>query len=433
MAMVIFLPRGLLWSSGTATSAHCAPREARPALAQAFHVIFGAATGAAFSATVVAEAGWDSISATSEVIARAQVTHFFMNIPRRHCPPQRRDSPTSHGVGSSRKVQCATTPDRHLVPTVSRPTPRYIAASDTKTYRDGMSTFLYELGRWSFRHHTRVIVAWFVVLLVGAGAAAALGEGTRNQFDIPGTEANDAFAGLARTFPELSGVTAYVVVVAPEGGSMTSATSKRLVEQTVDRIDDVKGVGDATSPYDDMVRSIAVSPDEKAVQIQVQLKGKLEDVTPKIKSDLQGTAAPLEQADYDKLSAIAPTIADVVPAGAAADSTAAATWQEELAVIGRALGREAEATTLTGQVEAAFRTAADEHPEFAGKTVSVVLYRMFRSFRTAVMPIATAVIGVVVTVELIWTATGFFTVSATAPLLALMIGLAVGIDYALFI
>lgn len=87
-----------------------------------------------------------------------------------------------------------------------------------------------------------------------------------------------------------------------------------------------------------------------------------------------GAYAYLEQADYDKLTAIAPTIADVIPEGESADSTAAASWQTEFAVIGRALGRETEATTLTDDVEADFTSAQDAHPEFAGKTVSVVLY-----------------------------------------------------------
>ncbi|RYJ06357.1 MAG: hypothetical protein EON52_06790, partial [Actinomycetales bacterium] len=284
------------------------------------------------------------MSATSEVIARAHVTHFFMNIPRCLNRPSRvkgRLNLTRAGgpwQGSLRNYS-ELTPVSCLCRDEHR---RYIAASDTKTYREAMSTFLYELGRWSFRHHTRVIVAWFVIVLVGAGAAAGLGDGTRNQFDIPGTEANDAFAGLARTFPELSGVTAYVVVAAPEGSSMTSATSRRLVEQTVERIDDVKGVGSATSPYDEMVRSIAISPDEKAAQVQVQLEGKLEDVTPRIKSDLQGTAEPLEKAGYD------------VAFGGDAFTN---------------MGPRLSITEIIGVIVA-----------------FIVLYRMFRSLRTAVMP-----------------------------------------------
>ena len=87
-----------------------------------------------------------------------------------------------------------------------------------------------------------------------------------------------------------------------------------------------------------------------------------------------GAYAYLEQADYDKLSRIAPTIADLVPAGQAANSTAAASWQEELAAIGRALGKADEAGSLTDDVEGDFQAAADAHPEFTGKTVSVVLF-----------------------------------------------------------
>ncbi|WP_432519218.1 ABC transporter substrate-binding protein [Kineococcus sp. SYSU DK006] len=87
-----------------------------------------------------------------------------------------------------------------------------------------------------------------------------------------------------------------------------------------------------------------------------------------------GAYAYLEQADYDKLSAIAPTVGDVIPAGEGADSTAAASWQEELQVIGRALGKADEASALTQDVEGDFQDAVDAHPEFTGKTVSVVLY-----------------------------------------------------------
>jgi iron complex transport system substrate-binding protein len=87
-----------------------------------------------------------------------------------------------------------------------------------------------------------------------------------------------------------------------------------------------------------------------------------------------GTYAYLEQADYDKLTAIAPTIGDAIPAGEGADSASAAGWQEELKVIGQALGKVDEASSLTDEVEEDFQDAIEAHPEFAGKTVSVVLY-----------------------------------------------------------
>jgi RND superfamily putative drug exporter len=252
-----------------------------------------------------------------------------------------------------------------------------------------MSTYLYELGRRSFVHHGRVLLAWLVVVLVGAGAALSLGDGTRDEFEIPGSEANDAFAALDRTFPELAGLSAYVVVVAPDGTSIDSARSRELVDRTVADLERVEGVTSVTSPYDELARASSISGDDRAAQVQVQLEGGFENVTPTLKSDLQATGSTLEDAGYT--------------VGFGGD--AFANTGPKLSII-----------EIIGVIVALF-----------------VLYRMFRSWRAAFMPIITALVGVVVSMELIWTATGFLSVSSTAPLLALMIGLAVGIDYALFI
>ena len=63
----------------------------------------------------------------------------------------------------------------------------------------------------------------------------------------------------------------------------------------------------------------------------------------------------------------------------------------------------------------------------------VVLFLTLGSLRAAGMPLLTAVLGVGLTMIVILGATGITVVSSTTPLLALMLGLAVGIDYALFI
>src|SRR5690606_36484941 len=63
----------------------------------------------------------------------------------------------------------------------------------------------------------------------------------------------------------------------------------------------------------------------------------------------------------------------------------------------------------------------------------VVLIVTFRSFAVAGLPLGTAVLGVGISMAGIFAATAFTTISSTTPLLALMLGLAVGIDYALFI
>ncbi len=77
-----------------------------------------------------------------------------------------------------------------------------------------MSTLLYALGRWSYRHSWRVLIAW--VLLLGTRAARArspLGQGTDNSFSIPGTESQAGIEQLNRTFPQASGTSAQMIIV----------------------------------------------------------------------------------------------------------------------------------------------------------------------------------------------------------------------------
>ncbi len=62
-----------------------------------------------------------------------------------------------------------------------------------------------------------------------------------------------------------------------------------------------------------------------------------------------------------------------------------------------------------------------------------VLIVTFRSIAVAWFPLVSALIGVALAITLIFLSTAFATVSSTTPMLAIMLGLAVGIDYALFI
>jgi iron-siderophore transport system substrate-binding protein len=75
------------------------------------------------------------------------------------------------------------------------------------------------------------------------------------------------------------------------------------------------------------------------------------------------------QERYDSLAAIAPTVG--APEGVGAYQT---TWQQQLELVGQALGRTEEAEELQGEVEQAFTDAAAEHPEFDGTEVAVGAY-----------------------------------------------------------
>ncbi|ANJ28232.1 efflux RND transporter permease subunit [Agromyces aureus] len=254
-----------------------------------------------------------------------------------------------------------------------------------------MSTLLYSLGRWSYRHPWRVLVSWLLLLVIAGGAFALFGKGTSNSFSIPGTEAQAGLEQLNRSFPQASGTSAQFIVVAPDGSSVEDDAFKTGIEQTITDIEGLDGVLAVTDPYNEMVTGL-ISDDETAALVRLQFDGEATDVPESTKTKLHEMT--------DELGASLPEGTEVVLGG---DLFA-------LSVPG---------ITLT---------------EGVGLLIALfVLIVTFRSIRMAGLPLASAVIGVALSLSLIMLSTAFATISSTTPLLALMLGLAVGIDYALFI
>lgn len=254
-----------------------------------------------------------------------------------------------------------------------------------------MSSFLYRLGRSAARHRALVLLIW-IVLLTGAGGGATLfNHGTDDSFEIPGSESQQALDYLDRVFPEVSGTSAQLVVVVPEGErvetpAITSATADAVTE--LERLDQVVMV---LNPFSDDVTG-ALSTDNRAAMVSVLLEVDLLNVSEETKAGITTIAEEYERAIGGD--------ADVYAGGDALSERV-----PELSVV-----------------------------EAAGLVIAlVVLLVVFRSFLAAGMPLLTAVIGVGVSIGLIMLATIMVPISSTAPMLAVMLGLAVGIDYALFL
>ncbi|WP_129339640.1 MMPL family transporter [Cellulomonas endophytica] len=254
-----------------------------------------------------------------------------------------------------------------------------------------MSSSLYRLGRWVYRAHRRVAALWLAVVVLAGLAAGLLSQGTDDTFSIPGTESGAALDQLSRTFPQVSGATATLVVVAPDGAAVTDADVQGPVEEAVDALGGLDGVAAVTDPYTGDVSGV-VSDDGSAAVVSIQLDGSAQSVP-------AATVAGLEDAAADLGAAL--------PDGAQA-----------------ALGGDLFANEVPGVTPT----------EGLGVLVAlVVLVVTFGSFLAAGMPLLTAVLGVGLSMAGIFVATAVTTISSTTPLLALMLGLAVGIDYALFI
>ena len=247
-----------------------------------------------------------------------------------------------------------------------------------------MSTFLYRLARWCFRNRWATMSAWLVIL-VGAGVvASASGGKTNDAVTIPGTEAQQAISVLQAKLPAASGSSTQVVFATPNA-DITSSSYQTAITAAVKKAGAIGGqVTRATDPY----QTKAISP--------------------------------------DKHVALGSVFYDV----AAADVTSGTLDAVDAAFSGaRAAGVQVE---FGGEVYP--RAAPGVNSEAIGILVALlVLIITFGSFVAAGLPILTAVIGVGATTFAITALASVLNIATAATSVSSLLGLACGIDYALFI
>ncbi|MFD0687893.1 MMPL family transporter [Actinomadura fibrosa] len=241
-----------------------------------------------------------------------------------------------------------------------------------------MASLLYRLGRWCFGHRGPVVLIWLLLLGVLGGAAAAFSGPTSDEFRMPGTESQRAMDALERQFPQAGGATGTVVIAAPEGAKLTKAQVAPVVKEAAA----VPGAVGATDPF----QSGTVSADGRYALVQVQFADEAAEIT-----DAQRTAYLHVGQDVQGLK--------VAPGGEVAKE-----------------GGETGATEVIGVVVAA-----------------VVLIVTFGSLVAAGMTLVNALVGVGAGMAGLYALTGVVELNSASPVLALMLGLAVGIDYSLFI
>jgi putative drug exporter of the RND superfamily len=251
-----------------------------------------------------------------------------------------------------------------------------------------VATLLYRLGRFSFRHPWRMIAVWLILMIGILGGGVALGGKTNDSFAIPGTESQNAIDRLEAVFPSAAGASAQIVVTVPTGASVENQPYRSAIDELVTKAAKVSGVDNASSPFGKYA-SDAVSANKTAAIVQVQFTHQQSDVTPKSLADLKS------------LSSIATDAGMKIGYGGSVyqDTSVTISPTEGIGVI------------------------------FAG----IVLFIAFGSLLAAGMPLLTAIVGIGVTIGGVLAASKFLVIGSSTPLLALMIGLAVGIDYGLFI
>ncbi|MFF9077245.1 MMPL family transporter [Streptomyces sp. NPDC014872] len=247
-----------------------------------------------------------------------------------------------------------------------------------------MATFLYRLGRFSFRRRRLVALLWAVVLAACAFAAAKAPTAPEDGFSMPGTESQRAFDLLDERFPGQSSnsADARIVFVAPKGQKVTAGTNRAAVERVVAAVAGGPQVKAALDPFD---MAGAISEDGRTAYSTITYDVQSVDLT-------DATTKALEDAAED--------------------------------------GRKAGLTVELGGSALLPDSEVGGSTELAGiVAAAVVLLVTFGSLAAAGLPLLTAIVGVGAGVASIIAAG----MSTTTTTLAMMLGLAVGIDYALFI
>ncbi|MEU5553688.1 MMPL family transporter [Micromonospora sp. NPDC047793] len=248
-----------------------------------------------------------------------------------------------------------------------------------------MAWHLFRLGRWSFRRRWTVAGIWALLLLTVALGATTLSGKTNDSFELSGIESTQAFDLIRERDPDAvpNGATARVVFQAPDGETLADPANQQAVSDSLAalRTENVRSI---VGPFE----AGAVSEDGRTGFASVSYARSAVDLTT---SDREALEAARDVAERAGLTAT---------------------------VGGDVLGVE-----IGGAIA-----------ELIGIAIAfVVLALTLGSLVAAGMPLLTALVGVGIGAASIAALTGFVDLSTTTPALGTMLGLAVGIDYALFI
>ncbi|MBT0773998.1 MMPL family transporter [Kineosporia sp. J2-2] len=248
-----------------------------------------------------------------------------------------------------------------------------------------MASALYRLGRFAYRRRLLVLVSWLLILLVAGGTAGRLGSNLDDAFTLPGSSSQEAMDDLGEALPSAAGTSAQIVFRAPGGQKITDPQNRQTVQQAL------AAAGKAP-------QVVAVSDPFQGKTVSADGSTALASVSYAVESD---------ELDEDAVPGLEQSVSAARDAGLTVETG----------------GQAYSGTGESGHVT-----------ELMGLAIAlVVLLVTFGSFLAAGLPLLTALIGVAVGICGLYALSHVFTVSSTAPTLALMLGLAVGIDYALFL
>ena len=251
-----------------------------------------------------------------------------------------------------------------------------------------MASLLYRMARWVAHHPVKALLLWVVIIVALSGVVSVVGAQTTNDNSLPGTQSQDATNVLAADFPPTENGTSPIVFKV-KSGTVNSTANKNAITASVKALAKVPHVTQATSPYGN------------AAQYLQSKSGTIAYVP--VLMNVSSAAITEEQAQA-VLNAADPAVKAGIQV--AAGGTVGATLSNP----------NTDSSTVIGLIAAV-----------------IILAVSFGTLIAMFLPIISAVIGLALGLAIIGLLGHIVAVPSIAPTLATMIGLGVGIDYALFI
>ncbi|MES2630564.1 MAG: MMPL family transporter [Patescibacteria group bacterium] len=247
-----------------------------------------------------------------------------------------------------------------------------------------MGRFLQALAKLAYSHPWRVLAVWLLILAALITATVLYMKPPSSSIAIPGTSAQKAIDTVGELFPEAGGGSGRIVFKVENG---TIADQKTEIDALLAEVAEVEGVSQVVSPF---ISPTFISESGDIAYAQVQLEESM---------------GSIEAVTFDSINE---------------DVEAARSSELQIEMGGALIDNAPGEIVGVGEI--------------AGVVIAlVVLLMTLGSLIAAGMPLLTALLGIGVSITALFSLSQVITISSTTPVLAIMLGLAVGIDYALFI
>nr|WP_239547317.1 MMPL family transporter [Kocuria palustris] len=307
------------------------------------------------------------------------------------------------------------------------------------------------MGRGAATRAWAAVITWIVLLGLAGGAFAAFGGTLSNSFEIPGTETQQLADRLADELPEANQGMG-TIVFSTEDGSQFTDEQKTEIGEALDAAADVDGMASAMNPFDaqseldDQRDQVEQGSEQLPQLVELRDSGRL-DAAVEAGMLPEGTTAESVTQQEQQLQVGQDTMAMMGDYGFVSPegSTAVATvnFDEDQMSIEQSTKDDLMAAVEDHPVdgvevdystEIAQEMSAMGAGEIVGVVVAVVvLLIMLRTAVGAALPVLTAFVGVGFSTMLALSLSGQVQMASVTPMLGVMLGLAVGIDYSLFL